>query len=208
MQPEQDYMMSAACCKLFSTLFYKRPSQDIIDILKENKFEVMWPEYSNKQKKVLKKLRDSVENESFDSVKSDFFRLFIGSEKKLAYPWGSVYTDQDNLMFGESTLRFKEFCRKSNVSVELEVNEPLDHIGVIFSVLSVLFEKACTDYNLDNVVELMREHLLPWFYRFIYLMKTRAITEFYQSIAALAEQYVNYWEEELEIDVEQVHWYA
>lgn len=81
MQPDQDYLMSAACSKLFSTLFYKKPCKEILDIFKENDFEATWPNYSNKQKKELEIFRESVENENIDLIKNDFFKLFIGSEK-------------------------------------------------------------------------------------------------------------------------------
>ncbi|MCH7425117.1 hypothetical protein MMG82_21320, partial [Shewanella sp. MM_2022_3] len=73
--------------------------------------------------------------------------------------------------------------------------------GIILLSLSILFERASSNFLLNDINELLESHLLPWFYRFITLMKENASTLFYRSIATLLEQFIYFWEQELEIDV-------
>lgn len=58
----------------------------------------------------------AVDNESLaatSSLADEYRRLFVGPAKKTAAPWGSVYTDRDQVVFGLSTLELREWLRKN-----------------------------------------------------------------------------------------------
>ncbi|WP_330149031.1 molecular chaperone [Shewanella xiamenensis] len=198
--PASEYLFASACCKFFSTVIYNKPT-NFISSIRNFDFECLWPSYSVEQKAILNNLRIALDSEKTDVINLDYFNLFVGNFRKLSYPWGSVYTDRDNLLFGDTERNFKRFCIKNNILIKSHYNEPYDHIGIILLSLSILFERASSNFLLNDINELLESHLLPWFYRFISLMKENASTLFYRSIATLLEQFIYFWEQELEIDV-------
>ena len=70
----------------------------------------------------------AVDNESLaatSSLADEYRRLFVGPAKKAAAPWGSVYTDRDQVVFGLSTLELREWLRKNGIEVRRgESGEP------------------------------------------------------------------------------------
>lgn len=198
--PASEYLFASACCKFFSTIIYNKPT-NFIDSIRNFDFECFWPSYSTEQKATLNNIRVALDSENNDEINLDYFNLFVGNFRKLSYPWGSVYTDRDNLLFGDTERNFKKFCIKKKILIKSPYNEPYDHIGIILLSLSILFERASSNFLLSDINELLESHLLPWFYRFITLMKENASTLFYRSIATLLEQFIYFWEQELEIDV-------
>ena len=102
----------------------------------------------------------AVDNESLaatSSLADEYRRLFVGPAKKAAAPWGSVYTDRDQVVFGLSTLELREWLRKNGIEVRRgESEEPEDHIGTMLELMAWLA---------DNRPQLLGDYVGPAFPR-------------------------------------------
>ena len=76
-----------------------------------------------------------------DKLVDEYRRLFIGPAQKPAPPWGSVYTDREQVIFGESTLRLRSWMRQHGIARLADDRMPDDHIGLMLSLLATLTEE-------------------------------------------------------------------
>lgn len=58
-------------------------------------------------------------------------RLFIGPWALPAPPWGSVWLDKENVLFGDSTLALREWMRANGIGHATQGQEPEDHFGTL-----------------------------------------------------------------------------
>lgn len=114
-----------------------------------------------------------------DDLVWEYRRLFVGPAKKAAPPWGSVYTDKDQVVFGESTLDLREWLRANAVSViKQESDEPEDHIGTMLELLAWMAENRP-----DLVRPYLEQHFLTWAPHFLELMEEASDQAFFQGLA-------------------------
>ena len=55
---------------------------------------------------------------SMEGLAREYRRLFIGPGPKAAAPWGSVYTDRDQVFFGITTLELRDWLYKHHIQVK------------------------------------------------------------------------------------------
>lgn len=126
----------------------------------------------------------AVDNESLaatSSLADEYRRLFVGPAKKAAPPWGSVYTDRDQVVFGLSTLKLREWLRKNGIEIRQgESEEPEDHIGTMLELMAWL-----ADNRPELLGDYLRHHLLTWAPHFLTLMEEAATDAFFTGLAAL-----------------------
>ena len=97
-----------------------------------------------------------------DDMMWEYRRLFIGPGKKPAPPWGSVYTDHECVVFGESTLALRAWMRANGIERISDERTPEDHIGLMLALLSVLATQR------PSLVEpYLQDHLLTWSSHFL-----------------------------------------
>ncbi|GAL30142.1 putative oxidoreductase component of anaerobic dehydrogenases [Vibrio variabilis] len=84
---------------------------------------------------------NTVQTELPDSLNQDFFLLFEGGEVMLAPPWGSVYTDKEEVIFGDSTVAYRQFLRQHDIELDTGMREPEDQIGLMLFAVSQLIEQ-------------------------------------------------------------------
>ena len=110
-------------------------------------------------------------------------RLFVGPAALPAPPWGSVYLDEESVLFGDSTRALQAFAGRHGIALETGQREPLDHFGLVCWLVAHAAEAS----DEAAVHELLCEHLLPWSGRFLSLFEeASAGTPFYQAAAGLA----------------------
>ncbi|MCG9014619.1 molecular chaperone TorD family protein, partial [Laribacter hongkongensis] len=110
-------------------------------------------------------------------------RLFVGPAALPAPPWGSVYLDEESVLFGDSTRALQAFAGRHGIALETGQREPLDHFGLVCWLVAHAAEAG----DEAAVHELLCEHLLPWSGRFLSLFEeASAGTPFYQAAAGLA----------------------
>ena len=133
-------------------------------------------------------------NKGMEKLNDDYQALFIGPNALPAPPWGSVYLDKENVLFGDSTLKLRDWMAQQQVEVTLEQQEPEDHFGLLLMMAAWLAEHQPADLPV-----LLAEHLLPWGYRYLALLQSDAGHPFYQGLAELTTLTLTHWQHELQV---------
>ncbi|WP_163921661.1 molecular chaperone [Photobacterium sp. Alg240-V54] len=128
------------------------------------------------------------------ALATDFQQLFEGMDVMPAPPWGSVYLDREQVIFGDSLLRYREFLTQQQMALDTGMREPEDQFGLMLLALANLIEQQS-----DHVAarELLEQHLLPWGYRYLELVEKNAKTQTYQYLAVAMQQWLHYVQQEL-----------
>lgn len=118
-----------------------------------------------------------------DELTWEYRRLFIGPAPKPAPPWGSVYTDRDQVMFGASTLALRAWMRAAGIARTQDEGMPEDHIGLMMALMAWIARdrpELLDDY--------LRLHLLTWSSHFLDELAAAAAHPFYKGLALLAKE--------------------
>ncbi|UJF18419.1 molecular chaperone [Vibrio sp. SS-MA-C1-2] len=115
--------------------------------------------------------------------------LFEGQGEMLAPPWGSVYLNKDNIVMGDTTAEFIKFINKNRIEFNIH-NQPLDHFALMLWTLAALCEEEIDD-NQQAIIELLKEHLLPWGYRYLELLSNNPYSPFYAALAQYSQLCLN-----------------
>lgn len=126
-----------------------------------------------------------------------FQRLFIGPYALQAPPWGSVYLDKENVLFGVSTLALRRWLRANAIEMDNDGHEPEDHIATLMLLCAWLAEQR-QDALLDT---LLAQQLFPWSGRYLALLAENARHPFYQAVAKLAQVTLAHWQRGCGINV-------
>ena len=137
-----------------------------------------------------------------DKLVEEYRRLFIGPAQKPAPPWGSVYTDREQVIFGESTLRLRSWMRQHGIARLADDRMPDDHIGLMLSPLATL-----TEERPELVEEYLSEHLLPWAPHYLGLLEVCAEHPFYKGLALLTKATLKGAQDELSLVVIEPRFY-
>lgn len=111
----------------------------------------------------------------------DYRRLFMGPGHKEAPPWGSVYTGDDRVLFGDTTLALRDWKRSNRIATNI-TSEPDDHIGYLLELIAWV-----ATHRPELLAELLAEHMLAWTSDFFSLMRAKAQTPFYRALAMLTD---------------------
>lgn len=130
----------------------------------------------------------------------DYTRLFLGPERALAYPYGSMYLDEAQRVMGESTVALLDLYRAGGFEVAEDFRELPDHIAAELEFLyQLLFRAAHARLTEDAAAlaeaaalrqRLLAEHLGRWAAPFAAALRSGAQCEFYRALADLTETFV------------------
>ncbi|WP_139650942.1 Tat proofreading chaperone DmsD [Raoultibacter phocaeensis] len=137
-----------------------------------------------------------------DGLVWEYLRLFIGPAKKPAPPWGSVYTDRECVVFGESTLKLRRWMRDNGIERTTDEKTPEDHIGLMLVLLGWLAETKP-----ELVEEYLCDHVLTWSSHFLDELAQAAEQPFYQGLALLAKESLEGMQRELALEVTYPRYY-
>jgi len=105
------------------------------------------------------------------SLHAAFRDLFVGPAALPAPPWGSVYLDQEKVLFGASTFSLNTFLDRNAITFRDPDNGPEDHFGTLCWIGAWLASKD----RMEVFDELMSEHVLPWAFLYLDELKTAAL---------------------------------
>lgn len=128
---EQAVSDVALTARILGAAFYYPPSEivQITELLSSGEWVAEWPYGDDAQKQAAaQKLGLAVTGE--ETLAQAYQRLFIGPQALPASPWGSVWLDKEQVLFGDSTVALREWMRAHQVDIALSQNEPEDHIGL------------------------------------------------------------------------------
>lgn len=117
-----------------------------------------------------------------DALVWEYRRLFVGPAKMPCPPWGSVYTDRDCVVFGESNLALRAWMRKCGIQRLGDEKTPEDHIGLMLALLAWLAQEKP-----ELVKEFLLDHLLPWSSHYLEQLEEAAQQPFYKGLAQITK---------------------
>ena len=137
-----------------------------------------------------------------DDLVWEYRRLFVGPAPKPAPPWGSVYTDRECVVFGESTLALRAWMRAQGIARLVDDKTPEDHIGLMLVLMAWIARNQPAD--LDDYLRLL---LLPWSSHFLDELAEAAKQPFYEGLARLAKASLEGIQSERALDVAYPRFY-
>jgi TorA maturation chaperone TorD len=138
----------------------------------------------------------ALESTNEEELRADFQLLFEGCEIMPAPPWGSVYLDREQVIFGDSTLRLRQFLASHNMLLDTGMREPEDQFGLTLLALANIIDQ-CDDVTI--VTTLLADHLLPWAYHYLALVQKHGQTDVYKVLAEITEEWLTAVQSELKI---------
>ncbi|WP_095497830.1 TorD/DmsD family molecular chaperone [Paraferrimonas haliotis] len=194
---------AAAICGILHNLYFRIPSQEYLNELQQAQVFNNWPieAISDEQ---LAELQSALEQADYELVKRDYYDLHIGPGECKAFPYGSVYTDNENLVCGDTTIALMDFLKANDAQFDLPHKEPQDHVGLIFASGHYLLTER---QDVEAFKALLEQHFLPWGHRVFELAETHANTDFCRELAKLTQATLNSWTQELGLSPEKLHLY-
>lgn len=139
---------------------------------------------------------EAYECSSEEQINLDFQQLFEGCDVMPAPPWGSVYLDREQVIFGDSMLRLRQFLSVHQIELNTGMREPEDQFGLSLFIMAIIIEQ---DKKEEFVIEFLSEHLLPWAYHYLELVKKHAKTQVYASLANVTFEWLKALQKELNV---------
>lgn len=127
-----------------------------------------------------------------DDLNQQYQDLFIGPNALSAAPWGSVYLDEEGVLFGDSTLALQAFMRAHRIDFMSSINEPEDHIGLMLMLAAYLAEAQPA-----LLAEYLRTHLLTWSGQYLHALGKQRDYPFYRALAELTQATLVDWQRQL-----------
>ena len=117
-----------------------------------------------------------------DDLVWEYRRLFVGPAKMPCPPWGSVYTDRDCVVFGESTLELRAWMRARGIKRLGDEKTPEDHIGLMLALMAWVAQDKP-----ELLGEYLTKHLLPWSSHYLDQLTDAAEHPFYEGLARITK---------------------
>ena len=186
--------------------FYKKPQfEELININKSNIFQIFC-EVGEGHMEGAQLLQQYIidipklSKEEWQNIEQEYQRLFIGPNPLPAHPWESVYLSREHIILDEHTLKVREFYR--TWGVEVENNDPDDHIGLELDFMAFLSGKGlecCQNGNISNLRNILNaqctflaEHPLQWVEKYCGLLAESTTCSLYKGIALFTPEYLKH----------------
>lgn len=133
----------------------------------------------------------------------EYRRLFVGPQAKAAPPWGSVYLDKDQVIFGASTMELRDWLARHGIGIQKgNSDDPEDHIGTMLLTMSYIAQ-----HERAILKEFLRDHLLTWSGHFLERVEAKSSHDFYRGLARLTRLSLKGIQEELDVEVKHCRFY-
>lgn len=176
--------------RVLGALFYYAPDSEaaapLVAMLRQPGWETQWPVADERLPALA---RDMAREDDQETLEQAWQRLFIGPYALPAPPWGSVWLDRENVLFGESTLALRGWMQKNGIAHNSEMNEPEDQFGTLLMLAAWLSSEG-REQALD---ELLAWHVFPWSERFLTQFIDGAQHPFWQALGELAQLTLATW---------------
>ncbi len=175
----------STCCTLLGTCFLTDPAdqefQQALRACIDAVESAGWPFGKSEHLEHATGLLAAGVKEETAGLHEDWKRLFRGPGHLLAAPWGSVYMDRDQVMYGWTWVALHDWLAKHGIRGAYAENDPEDNFG---RMLFLAGELAANRPELLG--ELLADHLLCWSPRFLQTVGAQAQTSCYRGLAVLA----------------------
>ena len=142
------------------------------------------------------------DEDSLQDLALEYRRLFVGPGLLAAPPWGSVYTDRECVVFGDSAIELGQWMREKGIGLLYGEEEPVDHIGRMLLLMAWIARNQPGD-----IAEFLEKHLLTWAPHFTHVVERSSYSAFYRGVAILTRSTLKGIQEQLELHVETPRFY-
>lgn len=132
----------------------------------------------------------------------EYRRLFIGPAKKPAPPWGSVYTDREMVVFGESTLELRQWLRENGIERLGGNKTPEDHIGLMLLLMAWIAENRP-----ECLKDYLTHHFFTWSSHFLEELIEVSEQPFFEGLARLTKASLEGIQDYLGLQIEYPKFY-
>lgn len=137
-----------------------------------------------------------------DELMWEYRRLFVGPGHLDCPPWGSVYTDRESVIFGESTTALRAWMRAHAIERSIDDRSPEDHVGLMLALMAYLAQEH--PELLDDYLEL---HFLTWIPHYLDALERASRHDFYRGLALLTRTTLQGIQEDRGLTVELPRFY-
>lgn len=202
---------AAGIAKLLHNVYFGYPSADFIDLLVDHEINKTWHMFADSEdyRAGISHLTSYLNNwkeEKLTALMLDYGDLYFGASMPLALPWGSCWLTEQRLLNDTSTHELLRFYGDHGIELQLDKNQPADHIGIFLSVISQLLTVISDPTKEGQHIEskqvltlLLSNHLLTWSEPFLQASIDNAKTDFYRGMALLLRELLNALTTELNI---------
>jgi anaerobic sulfite reductase subunit A len=181
-----------------SIVYLQEPTREFIKSLREsNILDVL----NRSDLRFDKTINDAVSDKHINNLVLEYTRLFIGPGKHIS-PYESVYRDNENALWSETTVEVKNFIESSGLEYSYNWSGLPDHIGVELEFMQRLTchekeawsreDKETAIRCLEFEKKFVDEHLSQWVPIFCNKVKEETQTAFYREIAELTRQFIDF----------------
>ena len=168
MEYNDDHLERARLYELFSSLFTRQPTEEVLLQLKEM-FEMQF-------------------NETVGEVAIDFESLFLNPAAHLS-PHESLFNyslEENPQLWGKVTEEVQAFYRLVGLAIDDEVDLIPDHIAIELLFMSYLVGNGL----IEQQKTFMNDHLSRWVPNYCDEVERHARTSFYKEIAVVLKEFV------------------
>lgn len=133
------------------------------------------------------------------SNRTEYQRLFVGPTPIQVPIWESVYFDKDMLLFGERTMKVRNFYNKYDLEFIHKNKEPEDHMAVELEFVLFLINKSLEAKSEMKMMELTKdqlmfltEHINTWNEKFADLILDLTDSTLFQGVALLLKEFIEF----------------
>lgn len=146
-------------------------------------------------------ITNDVNDKSLNDLVLEYTRLFIGPGKHIS-PYESVYRDNEDAFWSETTVKVKNFIESSGLKYSGNWHGLPDHIGVELEFMQRLTcheKEAWTQQDTKTAIrclelekEFIDKHLIQWIPIFCDKVKKESRTAFYREMAELTRKFIDF----------------
>ncbi|WP_353614149.1 Tat proofreading chaperone DmsD [Mangrovibacter phragmitis] len=178
--------------RALGALFYFSPqapqTHSLVDAFTSGSWLQDWPWADDRLNSIAQRMRLAAPH--LRKLDETWQRLFIGPDALPAPPWGSVWLDKENVLFGDSLLALRSWMQQLGIQHETNQNEPEDHIGTLLMLAAWLAENG----QEQATNELLAWHILPWAPRFLNVLGESEPGDFYSALSQLTQVTLHQWQ--------------
>jgi len=181
-----------------STVYLQEPSREFIKSLRASNF---LDDLNKSDLRFDKTINNDVSDKHINNLVLEYTRLFIGPGKHIS-PYESVYRDNGDALWSETTVEVKNFIESSGLEYSYNWSGLPDHIGVELEFMQRLTcheKEAWTQEDKKQAIHCLEfekkfvdEHLSQWVPIFCNKVKEETQTAFYREIAELTRQFIDF----------------
>jgi TorA maturation chaperone TorD len=198
MSETKQIVAAADCFRLLAACFYEPEKPLFLEQEICENLSLLLQELSPEAAGDAKRMAEHLKHVDQNTLVVDYATLFVGPFELLAAPYGSIYLDRKRAVMGASTIDVLRYYQEAGLNVE--VNEPPDHIAIELEFMSFLYGKEAEARELaqeDDIrkyqelrTDFFSKILQAWVFDFCEAIRKGTTNQFYSSLADCLANFV------------------